>query len=131
MGLRQAEEALERARRSIEIAERLIDADLPTSANRIYNAGENLGIASILSTSGFAPKSHGKIWNAVHMLYERGILKSDYRNLLETSYRLRIKGDYGRDLEDKAVVISKEILRQQIESLKSFLEEVENLVKNK
>ncbi len=131
MGMRQAEESLERARRSIEIAEGLIDTDLPTSANRIYNAGENLAIASILSASGSVPKSHGKIWNAVHSLYEKGVLKSDYRNLLETSYRLRIKGDYGRDLEDRAIIISRDILKQQIGSLKSFLGEVENLVKNK
>jgi len=129
VGLREMEEALERARKSIELAEKLIDTDLAASANRIYNAGENLGIAVMLSTSKVVPKSHGKIWNMVHNLYQKGILKSDYRSLLESSYKLRIKGDYGRDLEGEAIVISREILREHINSLKAFLKEAEELTK--
>ena len=126
-----AAEALERARQSLAIAEKLIETDLATSANRVYNAGENLGIAALLSVSGQTPKSHGKVWNSVNLLYQRGTLKADYKRILEQSYRLRIKGDYGQDLEGKDVNISEGVIKELITSLKSFLEEVEGLVKGR
>lgn len=126
-----AAEALGRARKSLEIAEKLIDADIATAANRIYNTGENLGIAALLYVSGQIPKSHGKIWNAVHSLHQKGTLSKDYKPVLEQSYRLRIKGDYGRDLEGRDITITKEAVQELITSLKSFLKEVEALVERK
>lgn len=128
MGLNGAIGALERARKSLEIAENIIDMDLASSANRIYNAGENIATAVLLSLSLSVPKSHGKIWNAMNLLHKKGILSADYKPLLEQSYRIRIKGDYGRDLEGKAVSISYDILAGQIESLKSFLKEAESII---
>lgn len=126
----EAVKAFERAKEAIKSAEEVIDISLPTSANRIYTAGENLAYAVLLSVQGSASRNHGKLWNGIQRLHEMGELKNDYRKTLETSYRLRIKGDYGRDI-DGVIIINKQIIVEQIKTLKKFLNEVENVLKDK
>lgn len=127
MVLSEIEEAFRIGEEALRNAERFLDIDLPTAANRIYVAGENLARALILAVSGTCPRDHGKVWNAVQQLYEKGIIKVNYKSVLETSYRLRIKGDYGKDAGG-VVVISKEIIKEQIEKLKEFSKEVKRFI---
>lgn len=126
----EIEDAFERGKSALRSAEKFIDIDLPTAANRIYVAGENLARSLILAVSGSSPRDHGKIWNAIQHLYEKGILKTNYKSILETSYRLRMKGDYGRDISG-IIIISKEIIKKQIEKLKEFSKEIERIQKEK
>jgi len=120
-------DAIKRAKKE-KSAEAVIDISLPTAANRIYIAGENLASAALLATGGSAPRDHGKLWNGVQKLSMAGKLKRDYRRMLETSYRLRIKGDYGRD-SDSIVLLSRDVIERQIKELKEFLSEVRDMVK--
>jgi len=130
MVLTEIEEAFKIGKVALRNAEKFLDIDLPTAANRIYIAGENLARALILSVSGSCPRDHGRIWNTVQSLYEKGILKVNYRFILEISYRLRIKGDYGRDISG-TIVISKEIIKEQIKQLEEFSEEVKRILQEK
>lgn len=123
-------EAFNRGVEALRSAEKLLNIDLPTSANRIYIAGENLAISLLLAFPSHLPKDHGKIWNAVQRFYERGILKSNYRPLLQTSYMIRIKADYGRDL-DGVVAVNKKIIEKQIMELKNFRDEISRILTEK
>jgi len=127
MVLSEIGEAYKIGEEALRNAEKFLDIDMPTSANRIYVAGENLARALILAVSGTCPRDHGKVWNAIQQLYEKGILKVNYKSILEISYRLRIKGDYGKDAGG-TVVISKEIIEEQIEKLKEFSKEAKRLI---
>lgn len=91
-------ESIKRAKEALEAAEAVIDISLPTAANRIYVAGENLAYAILLFVHDSASRDHGKLWIGVQKLFEAGKLKKNYRQTLETSYKLRIKGDYGKDI---------------------------------
>jgi len=130
MVMNEIEETFKIGNEALRNAEKFLGIDLPTSANRIYVAGENIARALILSVSGSCPRDHGKVWNAVQHLYERGILKVKYKSILETSYRLRIKGDYGRDI-DGTIVINREIIKDQIEKLKEFSKEVKRILEER
>lgn len=130
MELNEMLDAFERGNNALKSAGKFEKLDLLITANRIYIAGENLAYSLLLATSGSAPRDHGRIWDGVQKLYERGVLKADYKPLLETSYRLRMKGDYGRDIRG-VTIISKETVRNQIKSLREFAEEVERILKEK
>jgi len=123
-------EAFNRGERELKNAEKFLEIDLPTAANRIYISGENLAFSIITAMYGGSSRDHGRVWNKIHELYEKGIIKTDFKPTLETSYRLRIKADYGRDVSG-VVVISKDILNNQIKSLKEFLEEVRRILREK
>src|SRR3989338_8341124 len=112
--------ALERARVSLRTAEQLISMDPAGAANRLYNAGENLGIASILLTGGTVPKNHGKIWNEVRVLFQKGVMLQDYRDNLKTAYRLRLYGDCG---EATGETFNAETVTKLLTALKKFQKE--------
>lgn len=76
-------------------------------------------------------KVRRSIWNAVQSFFQKGMLKKDYRSVLETSYRIRMKADYGRDLEGLVVSISREIIEKQINDLDGFRDEIRELLKKK
>jgi len=123
-------ESFERGERELKNAEKFLEIDLITATNRIYVSGENLAFSLITAVYGSSTRDHGKMWNKIHELYQRGIIKADFKPTLETSYRLRIKGDYGRDI-DGVVIINKGILKSQINSLKEFLEEVRRVLNDR
>lgn len=123
--------AFKRGERELENAKRFMGIDLPTTANRIYVAGENLAFSLLLALHGSSTRDHGKIWNAMQELYDKGVVKMNFKPTLETSYRLRIKADYGRDIGETALTISRETLDAQIKSLMAFLKEVKRVLKEK
>ncbi len=126
--MKEVVEAFKRCEEALRISEKTVDIDLPTSASRLYIAGENLAACMLLLIEGSASRDHGKLWNGIQRLFEKGDLKKNYRPVLETSYRLRIKGDYGRDIEG-VVLISREAIEEQIKCLKEFSEEVRQKMK--
>ena len=121
-------EAFKRSEEALRISEETVDIDLPTSASRLYIAGENLAACVLLLIESSASRDHGKLWNGIQRLFEKGHLKKNYRPILETSYRLRIKGDYGRDIEG-VVLINREAIEEKIKYLKEFLEEARQKIK--
>lgn len=123
-------DSFKRGKHELENAENFMEIDLPTAASRLYIAGENLAFCLLLAVHKSSTRDRGKIWNDVRQLYQRGVVNSDFRPVLETSYRLRIKADYGRDI-DGIVTISRDALKLQIASLKKFLEEVKRVLKEK
>jgi len=129
--MRNAVEAFKRGKYALTSAEKLAGIDLPASASRAYIAGENLAVSLLLTIAGSAPRDHGKIWNSIKSLYEKGVLKENYRSVLETSYRIRIKADYGEDVGGIAVAVSRESIEKQIQNLNRFRDEVEGILKEK
>lgn len=124
-------DSFKRGMEALKTAEKFIELDIIVAANRVYIAGENLAYSLLLTSFGSSSKDHGKMWNSVQELFEKGILKMNYKPLLQNSYRLRMKGDYGRDTGGLAVVISKLVIRNQIKSLKDFAKECEEILKEK
>ena len=116
---------------ALKAAEKFIELDMVVAANRVYIAGENLAYSLLLAAFGSSSKDHGRIWSGIQELFEKGILKENYKPLLQNSYRMRMKGDYGRDTGGIAVVISKPIIRNQISSLKNFAKEIEKILSEK
>ena len=131
MGLSEIADNFKRGVEALKAAEKFIELDAIVAANRVYIAGENLAYSLLLAAFGSSSKDHGKIWSGIQELFEKGILKENYKPLLQNSYRIRMKGDYGRVTGGMAVVISKPILRNQINSLKEFAKEAKKILSEK
>ena len=127
MDVDDAGEAYRRGVKELGLSKELLGISLAVAASRIYIAGENLAYALVKKANGSSSRDHGKLWRAVRELYERGVLKKDYRPALEMSYRLRVKGDYGRDVGPGAE-LSKSSVQSQIATLEEFRLEVQRVV---
>lgn len=128
MGVSEIKDSFKRGLDALKAAEKFVELDIIVAANRIYIAGENLAYSMLLAAFGSSSKDHGKIWSGIQELFEKGVLKENYKPLLQSSYRMRMKGDYGKDTGGTAVVISKPIIRNQINSLKEFAKEIEKIL---
>ena len=129
MAVDEITEPFKRGCEEIKTAEKVIDISLPVAASRAYIAGENLAYAIVLKTYGSSSRSHGKVWRCMHELYEKGTLNRDYKPMLEESYRMRIKGDYGRDIGGSEIEISKGLVKKHLDELKELKKELEALIR--
>ncbi|MBI2675147.1 MAG: hypothetical protein HYX24_01715 [Candidatus Aenigmarchaeota archaeon] len=77
---------------------------------------------------GASSRNHGKIWNSIQKLFESGALSHNYRELLESSYGMRLQADYGRKTE---IALDNETLEKQIAGLKNFAEEAKAVLKER
>ncbi|MBI2675180.1 MAG: hypothetical protein HYX24_01880 [Candidatus Aenigmarchaeota archaeon] len=126
--MKEVEESYIRGVQAIKDAEAALSISLPMAASRLYIAGENLAYSLLVAFHGASSRNHGKIWNGIQKLYDSGNLGQNYKELLESSYRMRLQADYGRKTE---IALDKETLEKQIASLKNFAEEVKAVLKER
>jgi len=128
MAIDEVLDSLKRGAEELKMAEKLLDISVPVAASRAYIAGENIAYAAARKMRGSVPRDHSRIWKAIRELYEKGDLLRDYRPVLEEIYRLRVKGDYGRNIGGEEIKLNKGAVRAHIAELKAFAEEVSRLV---
>jgi uncharacterized protein (UPF0332 family) len=91
-----AHERLKRAKAQLESAKRnFAEGDVETASNRAFLAAENAA-AAIVKAGGHLPPVHSRVRSQFEDLCDRGIVSYRFRGILIESYRLRLRGDYGR-----------------------------------
>jgi len=88
---------MNRAKAQLESARRnLADGDTETASNRAFLAAESVACALIAKAGGRVKPIHKKIRSRFEELCDKGKIPYKFRSLLSDSYRLRLRGDYGR-----------------------------------
>jgi HEPN domain-containing protein len=88
---------LNRAKAQLDSARRnLADGDTETASNRTFLAAENAASALLAKAGGRVKPVHEEIRSQFEELCDKGKVPYKFRSLLSDSYRLRLKGDYGR-----------------------------------
>ena len=123
---------MNRAKAQLESARRnLADGDTETASNRAFLAAESAACALIAKAGGRVKPIHEKIRSQFEELCDKGKIPYKFRSLLSDSYRLRLKGDYGRRFVRQHAIpdLTTKVVQDMVDRVSELIAAAETIVR--
>lgn len=113
------------ARRQLQSAKsNMGQKDIETAANRAFLAAENAAAAAIAKSGERVAPVHGQIRSQFEDLCDQGVIPKRFKGLLSQSYRVRLRGDYGRRIHSGKTIpdLTPTIAQETIDSVADLID---------
>ena len=123
---------LNRAKAQLESARRnLADGDTDTASNRAFLAAESAASALIARAGGRVKPVHERIRTQFEELCDKGKIPYKFRSILSDSYRLRLKGDYGRRFVRQHAIpdLTTKVVQDMVDRVSELIAAAETIVR--
>ena len=125
--LKLARAHLESARRNLQ------DGDRETASNRAFLAAESAAAALIAKAGRRVPPVHDRIRSQFEELCDKGKIPYKFRSILNESYRLRLRGDYGRRFMRRRAIpdLTSKVVQDMIDRVSDLVAATETIVRTR